>query len=297
MPRRAPIHPALAFVVLAWGANFVAIKFAYLGFSPAAAGLLRYLLMVPLMLAWAWSAGVPLRYPKGEFWRTNLAGFWGSGVYMVLFLEGMRLASPAHAATALATAPILTTVFSVLLGHDRFTWRLAAGSAVAYSGVCCMALLGGEGKQGELLGTALVALSAVFWAWSVVCYRNLVERQAPLQALVLSFPAAMLVMGAYGARPLLATDFSAVPAAAWWAMGYLVVVAGVLAFAAYYRGLADVGPATTSLTQYLIPPTAALAQWALLGVPLRWAEWAGLALVAAGVALAARGRERVRASA
>jgi drug/metabolite transporter (DMT)-like permease len=295
--RRFRVHPALAFVVVAWGVNFVAIKSAYTGFTPAAAGLLRYLAMVPLLLLWCWAARVPLRYPPGEFWRTNMAGFWGSGVYMVLFLEGMRLAAPAHAATALATAPILTTLMSVGLGMDRFNWQLAVGSAVAYFGVCFMALAGGSGGQGELLGTALVALSAVFWAWSVICYRRLVAHQAPLQALCLSFPAAMLVMGAYGARPLLATDWSAVPATAWWAMAYLVVVAGVLAFAAYYRGLKDVGPARTSLTQYFIPPTAALAQWLMLGSPPRLSDWVGLGLVAGGVALSASGRTPVKATA
>lgn len=286
---RAIIHPALAFVVLAWGLNFTAIKFVYLGFTPAAGGLFRYLLMAPLLVAWCLVAKVPLRYPQGKWLQTNMAGFWGSGVYMVVFLEGMRTANPAHAAAALATAPVWVILFSALTKYDRLTWRLGIGSVVAYLGVFVMSLAGG-GSSGEIVGTVLVAVSAVVWAWSVICYRRLMPEQEPLQALVLSFPGALAVMAFYGFVPLLRTDLTAVPADAWWAMGYFAVVAGVLAFAAYYRGLRDVGPAMTSLTQYFIPPTAALGAWLVMANPIGWPEAVGLLLVSAGTYISASGR-------
>lgn len=288
---RAIIHPALAFVILAWGLNFTAIKLVYLGFSPAAGGLLRYFLMVPLLLAWCFIAKVPLKYPRGKVMQTNLAGFWGSGVYMVVFLEGMRLANPAHAAAALATAPVWTVIFSALTKHDILTWRLGLGSMIAYVGVFTMSVAGGS-ERGELLGTVLVAVSAIVWAWSVICYRRLMPEQQPLQALTLSFPGAMLVMGAYGLMPLVQTDFTAVPERAWWAMAYFAVVAGVLAFAAYYRGLKDVGPATASLTQFFIPPTAAIGAWLLLANPIGWPEWLGLGLVTLGTYVCSAGRRQ-----
>jgi len=283
------LHPSLVFVILAWGLNFTAIKFVYQGFSAPASGLLRYLLMVPLLVVWCWAAKVPLRYPKGKFIETNVAGFWGGGAYMVVFLEGMRTANPAHAAAALATSPVWTILFSALTKHDQLTWRLGVGSLIAYGGVVTMSVGGGEGGGGAV-GTALVAASGVIWAWSVICYRRLMPEQQPLQALTLSFPAAMLVMAVYGLVPLARTEFASVSPTAWWAMGYFVVVAGVLAFGAYYRGLRDVGPAMTSLTQFVIPPMAAIGGWVLLGDPVKALEWVGLALVAFGSYVCTSGR-------
>ncbi|HXH61755.1 MAG TPA: EamA family transporter, partial [Fimbriimonadaceae bacterium] len=51
---------------------------------------------------------------------------------------------------------------------------------------------------------------------------------------------------------------------------------------AYYRGLADVGPAKTGMVQFFIPPTAAFFAWAVFGgsfVPL---QAIGMAIVVLG---------------
>jgi drug/metabolite transporter (DMT)-like permease len=274
------------FVVLAWGLNFSVIKLAYAEIAPAAVGLVRYLLMVPLLVLWCRFAGVSLRYARGTQWKVNLAGLLGSGLYMVLFLEGMKTASPAQAAIALAVAPVVTTLLSVAIGQDRFTWRLLAGSVVAFGGVGLVVLGGASEPHGSVTGALLVALSAVVWAASILVYRPLLASQPPLGVLTLSFPGALAAMVPYGIGPTLGTDWTSVGAVGWLAMAYLVVVAGTAAFAAYYKGLADVGPARTSMTQYFVPPTAALGAWAILGQRPGWSVWAGLAVVIGGVALA-----------
>ena len=63
-------------------------------------------------------------------------------------------------------------------------------------------------------------------------------------------------------------------------------MAGVGAFAAYYKGLADVGPARASLAGYFIPPTAAIFSAIVLHEWIGVSEIVGLVIVVAGVALA-----------
>ncbi|MBS1724845.1 MAG: DMT family transporter [Armatimonadetes bacterium] len=279
-------HPALVFVVLAWGLNFTVIKVAYSQMSPPAVGLVRYLFMFPLLLLWCAVVRQPLRYPPGRFWAWNFAGFVGSGVYMVLFLEGMRTAPAALGAIALATAPIMATVFSVFAKQERFTWRLLLGSLVAFGGVAVCILGQHRGSDGSMWGVLLVLASAVFWALSIVLYKPLLSEATPVRVLTLSFPGAMLVLIPYGWHSVAVTHWSLVSSKGWLAMVYLVLVAGVGAFAAYYKGLADCGPAKTSLTQYFVPPVAAIFATLVLAEKLVWQEVAGLVIVIAGVALA-----------
>jgi drug/metabolite transporter (DMT)-like permease len=134
--------------------------------------------------------------------------------------------------------------------------------------------------------------SAVVWAASVVVYQPLLQRDEPLRVLTLSLPGAFLALLPYGGAALAQTRFEEVSPAGWGSLAYLVVVAGVLAFAGYYRGVADVGPSRATLTQYFVPPTAAFGAWLVFGTPPGWTDVVGLAVVMAGLAIASRPRLR-----
>lgn len=283
--RRLP-HPALIFVVIAWGLNFSVIKIAYLEMSPQAVGLLRYLTMLPILVLWCVLAKQSLTYPKGMFLRLNLAGFVGSGAYMVMFLEGMRTAPAALGSMALSTVPIMTTVLSVLFKQERFTWRLLIGSVVAFGGVTLGILAMGSKSQGSVTGALLVLVSALLWAFSVIMYRKLLADMSAVRVLTLSFPGALLIMLPYGYSAVSTLDWGKVSSTGWLAMAYLVLIAGVGAFAAYYKGLADVGPARTSMTQYFVPPVAAIFASFLIKEKLVVMEVVALLVVIAGVATA-----------
>lgn len=281
-------HPALVFVVIAWGLNFSIIKVAYKDLDPAAVGLFRYLWMLPLLALCCKLAGEELRYPKGTALKLNLAGFVGSGAYMVFFLEGMRTAPPTLAAIALATAPIITMFLSVALRQERFSWRLLFGSLIAFGGVA-VAVLDSESKsQGSLGGTLIVVCSAALWAVSIVLYKPLLKDIAPVRALTLSFPGAMIALLPYGIGKLVSTNWGAVSLNGWLALAYLIVIAGVGAFVAYYKGLADVGPARASMTQYFVSPVAALCSALVLRERVTINEILGLVIVIGGVALTSR---------
>lgn len=287
-PKSFP-HPALVFVVLAWGFNFAVIKIAYHDFSPPALALIRFLGMWPVLLGATWLLGGTFRYPAGPD-RTRIiwAGFLASGLYMVLFLEGMQRSGAAQGAITLATAPIFIGLFGVLAKQEPFRWQLLIGSLTAFVGVAIVVLAGNGKVEGTLLGTLLVLASAVVWAWSVIVMRPLLTDAAPVSVLTLSFPGAAIALIPYGGLAVWRTDWSKVSGAGWLALAYLVLVAGVLAFIAYYRGIAEVGPNRTSMTQFFIPPTAAVGAWILLGQPITLGQAFGLAVVILGVYVGSR---------
>lgn len=282
------LHPYMLFVVLAWGANFSMIKLTLQDFAPPATALFRYLLMLPVLVIACRAMSISLRVPRDLLKRLLFAGFIASGVYMVFFLEGMKTASPAQGAIALATAPIFISLFALGLKQESFRWGLVIGIIVAFAGVILVALGGGKAAGGSVVGTAIVLAGAVVWAWSVVLMKPLVEHVHPFAAMTISAFGAAFALVPYGAVSLVQTDWQGVTPVGWVGISYLAFVAGAMAFSAYYKALQDLGPARTGMIQYLIPPTAAVLSWFIMGEPVSLLRWIGLVIVLAGVYIAMR---------
>ena len=289
-------HPALVVVVVIWGLNFSVIKVVLGYLEPSVAALARYLVMLPILFGIAALSRIDLTYPKGQRLRYVFAGFIANGLYMVFFLEGMRTAGAAQGAIVLATAPIWIGLFAILAGQERSTPRLVIGGLVAFSGAVIVIVGGGAEIEGNTTGALLVLISAVLWAWSVILMRPLVASGSPFGVFTLTFPGGLLALLPYGIVPLVKTDWSTIPLYGWLAFAYLVLAAGIGGFSLYYKGLADVGPAKTSVVQFFIPPTAALFAWAAFGESLTWLQILGMAVVVAGTMVASAGATSSRSS-
>jgi drug/metabolite transporter (DMT)-like permease len=287
-PRWLP-HPALVFVVLAWGVNFSVFKEVLREMEPSVAALVRFVVMIAVITVSCWVLRIPLRYPSGQLWRFAFAGFLANGLYMAVFVEGMRTAGATQGAIVLATAPIWIALFAILGRQESFSWRLLTGGVVAFVGAVTTIVAGGGAVGGSMVGALLVLVSAVIWAWSVVLMRPLVIEGSPYAVFALTLPWGAIALVPFGASATLRTDWSSVGPWGWWGLAYLVLFAGIGAFAAYYRALADVGPTKTGMTQFFIAPTAALFEWLVFGGPFVPMQAVGMAIVICGT-LVASGR-------
>lgn len=281
-------------MVLAWGINFPMVKLAYHGFTPAAVSLLRCLCQIPVTFLVLRALGKPLHIER-RFWPSiAIGGCINSGLYMVLFLEGMQRTSPGQGAIALATAPIFVAVLSGLLGQERVTWQVLVGSVAAFAGVA-VAEMGSHGLAGgSPLGTILCLVSAFVWAVSVSILRSSIDSQEPMTVFAWTLVAACLVLIPYGLMATIHTKFDQIHPEGWIGFFYMVLVAGVGGFTAYYLSIVKVGAARASMTSYIIPIVAAFAAWPLLGTPPLPAHLVGLALVLAGVAFVNLSRSPAR---
>lgn len=259
----------------------------YADFSIPATAILRYLLMMPLMFVAARAMNQLVIPGKGERLRFFSAGLMSSGVYMILFLEGMRTAAPAQGAIALATVPIWIGIFAILAKQETFRWNLVCGSILAYIGVGAVIIGKPNRGEGELLGVVFVLISAIAWAASVIMMKPLLAKNKPaLGTFAATFPGAAIVMIPYGIHDLLTTKYEAITPQGWGAMAYLVVLAGTVAFVLYYISLREVGPIKTGMVAYFVPIIAALGEWILLKQPLGLLQIAGVGIVLIGVLVA-----------
>lgn len=268
--------------------NFVVLQLAYRDFEPSALGLIRFLVMTPLMFLTAFAMKAIPKLKRNEWPRVLFAGFMSSGAYMVVFLEGTSRVTASQGAIMLATAPIWIGILALLTKQDKFRWPLVWGVLVAYVGVA-MVVLGGDSKAGgSLVGILLCVSAAVVWATSIIALGPVLKEHNPVGVFALSMPIAAVVMVPFGAQSLAHTDFSRVTPTGWFALAYLVFVAGTACFVMYYTAVRAVGPTQAGMIQYIVPVVTAVAQFFVLGSALTVLQILGIAVVLVGVMLARR---------
>lgn len=277
-----------------WGFNFVALKLVLVQMSAPSAALVRALLMYGVLVCIGRWRGISLRFPPGTFWRINLQGFLAMGLYMILFVEGMREATPAEGAIILGCGPVFTLLIACLAGQETFHWSILGGTLFAFVGVGLVVGFSPSvhSSGGLLLGHFLLLASAFVWAGATVVSRPIVTKVDPLQMLTLSMPAGLAALLPYGVLSTARLDWAALTPTTWAMMAYFAVAAGVIGFLLFYRGVQQVGASGAMLYQYLVSPLAAISGFFVLRAGLHPVQLVGLVVVLGGVALANRERQK-----
>ncbi|SDY90552.1 Threonine/homoserine efflux transporter RhtA [Lysobacter sp. yr284] len=273
--------PALAAI---WGISFLFMRVAAPAFGPLALVEVRLALggLVLAPLLWRARAQFPLRlWPK-----LALVGAINSAVPFALFAWGAERAPAGIGAIASA----MTVLFAALVGFAFFGEKIGKRRALAllggFAGVGVLAA-GKSGGTGAAVGWAVAAGCAAAFLYGVGLHlvrRHLgglppaaVASATLLSAALLMLPAAL---AQWPAQP--------VGARAWAAAALLGLLCTGLAYALFYRLVARIGAARTSLVTYLIPLFGVAWAWLLLGEPVTAPMAAAGALILAGVWLARR---------
>ena len=193
------------------------------------------------------------------------------------------------AALVFGTVPLWTAVFERLAG-GRLRRLEIAGLGLGFAGVALSASRGA--LRGDPGGAALLVLAAASYALGCVA-----TRRAPLAPGVMGTATQMLAGGAILALASVARGepLAAPSARSAWALGYLVVMGSLLAYSAFGWLLRNARPALATSYAY-VNPLVALALGATFGGErFTRADFAGLALVLAAVALVGLAHRRARA--
>jgi O-acetylserine/cysteine efflux transporter len=284
-------------VIVIWGLNFVAMKFALHDFTPFQLGAARYALAVlPLVFF--------IRAPQLHWkWVVLYGLFQGVGQFGFLFSALKVGMTAALASVLMQTQVFFTALFSFVLLRERMSRPLIGGLLLASVGLLCFTMNFMAGDQGALgvttvWGFLLSLCSAAMWSAS-----NIVARKAqrasphyePLQFLVWSslVPVAPFVLLSLLFDPVAATPEMAwrsaakwvsVPWTSWLAVAYLGWIATIWAYA-MWTGLLKRHPANRVAPFSLGVPVVGLAAGMLaLGETITPWQWAGIALVVAALA-------------
>ncbi|SDZ80453.1 Permease of the drug/metabolite transporter (DMT) superfamily [Haloplanus vescus] len=260
-----------AFVVASvlFGGTFVAVKAGLDYFPPLLFVALRFDIAAVALLAYAAATT-----PRGELLpRTprDVAGVLATGVLAIGLTNALLFVGQTHTTSAVAAIvfslnPILTPVFAALvLADERLSRRGLAGMALGFVGVAlvvnpdpAMLLDLGVGKAILLAGAVAGALGSVLirWAGGSLSSTARTAWGLPFAAVLCHF----LSWTAGESARTITWNTEAI-----LALAYVGLLAGAVAYIAYFGLLDAAGAIRANLVFYAVPVVAALGGWALLG--------------------------------
>lgn len=211
----------------------------------------------------------------------------GGGLpFGLLALAGVQWAPAAHMGIFLAgSVPLFTALGTGLVYREWLAPIRLLGLLLVLAGLAVLGAHSLSAGLGAWRGDALFVLAAMLWAVYTLAFRG--SGLTPWQgaALVNAWSALLLLPVAvlWGVPRLASAAWADV---VWQALGQ-GVLAGLLGLVTYMAAIARLGAARASLSAALVPVTTALGAVVLLGEPVTRITLGALALVTAGVALAA----------
>ena len=272
-----------------WGVNFSVMKYGLGVFSPFAFNALRVTLATVALAAVAFAPGS--RLPSAsDARRLMVLGLLGHAAYQLLFIEGLARSRAGTVALVIGGTPALIAVLGRLFGYERITRSGALGIGTSILGVVFVVIgaTSAATHDDSLVGIALILISSTCWAFYTMGLRTLTHRVDGVQIAAWTLFGGAVPLVLAGVPALLHTDFSIVPVAAWGAIAYSGLMAFVLAYVFWYRGVQALGATRTSMYANLQPIMALGAAWVTLHeIPTAW-QFTGAVCVISGLYLSRR---------
>lgn len=222
---------------------------------------------------------------RKEWLLVALIAVFGMFGFSALMLYGMKQVSGVGGAVVMSTTPAVTAAASMVLLGDKATWRKLAAIALAVAGVLLLQLgQGGGSGQTQWLGIALVFGAVCCEAAYTLLGKTVSARVDPVvvAALAAAISVPLFVPFAVWQWPDVSTDVSpgTWAAVAWWGAGTLALGSWL-----WYSGVAKAEGAVAAGFMGVMPASALILSYLLLGEAFRWIHLAGFAVVFAGVLL------------
>ncbi len=277
---------ALLAVYLIWGSTYLGIRVVVTNHLPPLLSMgVRFAVAGALLAAAVrWRAGAGALRVSGRQLRT------ASVVGVLLLCGGNGLVALAEltvpsglAALLVSTTPLWIVVLGLAVG-ERARKLSLLGTLVGFAGTAVLARPGGTGAV-AWQGVALILVATASWAIGSLYSRRHVSPANAFAAAAyqMLFGGAALVLGGLLRGEAAGFEPSAVPAAGWWALLYLLTVGSLVGYTAYFWLLANAPLQLVTTYAYVNPVVAVALGWALLAEPVTAQVVVGGALAVAGV--------------
>ncbi|MFJ7073345.1 DMT family transporter [Streptomyces sp. NPDC098781] len=290
IPRAAALGIALAaLATVVWSGSFVTSRALHDSVPPVQHAFWRWLValtaVAPFGARRAWRQRKVIRRHLGF---VLLAALLGVSVYNTLVNQAGLTTPAANMGMIMAASPVLMAVFERGAGV-RLGTRRVVGLLVACAGVVLL-IGGGTGGARFAVGDLwMVAAACCFGAYSGLLRRKPAELGGTAFLFTTFLFGTALLLPAQGVSLAVQGGFEPTPGTVLPIL-YVGVASSAVAFFAWNRAIALVGPSRAGVVYYLQPVCVALLSWALLGEATGWAQMLCMALILGGVVLGAATR-------
>lgn len=271
-----------------WGSNFTVLKAALRELpGPALNGIRMVLASLLFLTVIAWREGLRTSVrgvARGDWPAIIGLSLVGHGLYQALFLGGVARTSVANSALIFGCTPVMVSVLSAALGHERPGWTRWVGTALSLAGIYFVVGHGARQGTSSPLGDLLILLAMFCWSAYTVGTRPLLDRYSPVFITGLTMTIGTMVYAPVALTWLKGVDLSAVSALAWAGVVYSAAFALVAAYIIWYTAVQQVGGSHTAIYSNVVPIVAMVVASLVLGEPTTSSKLIGTAAVLAGVA-------------
>ncbi|MFI7007098.1 DMT family transporter [Streptomyces sp. NPDC050145] len=278
----------LALALLAtvvWSGSFVTARALHDSVPPVQQAFWRWIIataaVAPFGARALWRQRALIRRHLGY---VTLAALLGVTVYNTLVNQAGLTTSAGNMGMIMAASPVLMALYE-RLGGARLGARRVTGTLLACAGVVLLVSKGSLSPDLAPGDLWVVAAALAFGSYSALLRR----RPAELGGVTFLFATfalgTLMLLPAYLTSLALQGGFT--PSTTTVApLFYVGVVSSALAFFAWNKAIAHIGPARAGAVYYLQPVCVALLSYAVLGEAMTWARLGCMALILTGVVLA-----------
>ncbi|HYA73959.1 MAG TPA: EamA family transporter [Roseiarcus sp.] len=273
---RKLLFPALvALFSLVWSSAFIVAKVALVDFDPATILTLRFALSAALLLALPGCSLARLRetLPIGA-----TLGLLNNAAYLGLTFTALQYVRPVVVVVIVSCAPFMTTLLAAIAGVERANGLKLLGVAVGFVGVLIIA---GWNLGGDPIGVLLAGAGAAAFSFATVVFR---AKAAALPVRELNFWQSLA--GALALAPfaiLFGRGLGAASLPGALAILYLAMVVTIGGMGLWMILIRASGAGSASAYHLMNPFFGVVLSAAILGAPMRGADFLGAAVIAIGL--------------
>ncbi|GLR88246.1 DMT family transporter [Bradyrhizobium iriomotense] len=269
----------LCVLSILWGGSFFFNGAALRELPPLTLVFLRVALGAAMLLPLLRIQKIP--FPKGVAgWRPFFAiGLFNNVVPFSLIVVGQTFIPSGLASILNATTPLFTVIVMAMAGEEILQMRRVAGVALGLIGVVILRGWGVEAGTGQGFGILLCLGGAFSYGLAALAARRLLKDSLPLGTAAFQLLASSVMMAVVAGAVEQPWLLPMPGVSTWLAVLGLAGLSTALAYIVFFQILRRSGATNVMLVTLLIPVTAILLGWLVLGEPVSLREIAGAMVI------------------
>jgi drug/metabolite transporter (DMT)-like permease len=258
---KAKAHIALLTANFLFGVNFSIVKLISPSLIlPFGLNLMRVLVATGLFWLLFLFRPVNGKILKKDIPRFLLCAVTGIAINQLLFIKGLTLSTPIHAALLILGTPVFILILALITGTEKRSFIKIIGLLTALSGGLILVLSKENSALGSnvLMGDIFILINAISYAFYMLLVKPLTKTYSPLKLTRWVFTFGIFLILPFCWRDFTLTQWALFTPSSWAALSLIVIGATFLSYLFIAYGIHHLSPSTTGAYIYTQPVFSAV---------------------------------------